>query len=140
VKEQQICSAIGANDPSRLGPGSFQVTCRVAPGKKIEDVESMIEEEITNAMSAPVTAAELKRVHTAMRRRDVAIRTSVLGRAQTLAEAAIIYNDPDRINTSNARIAAATPADIQRVARQYLKPENRVVLETVPAAQTPAPR
>ena len=140
VKEQQICSAIGANDPSRLGPGSFQVTCRVAPGKKIEDVESMIEEEITNAMSAPVTAAELKRVHTAMRRRDVAIRTSVLGRAQTLAEAAIIYNDPERINTSNARIAAATPADIQRVARQYLKPENRVILETVPAAQTPAPR
>jgi zinc protease len=100
----------------------------------------MIEEEITNAMSAPVTAAELKRVRTAMRRRDVAIRTSVLGRAQMLAEGAIIYNDPNRINTSNARIASATAADIQRVARQYLKPENRVVLETVPAAQTPAPR
>ena len=140
VKEQQICSAVVANDPSRLGPGSFQVTCRVAPGKKIEDAESLIEEEITNAMSAPVTDAELKRVRTAMRRRDVAIRTSVLGRALALAEGAIIYNDPNRINTSNARIATATPADIQRVARQYLKPENRVILETVPAAQTPAPR
>src|SRR5215471_10249892 len=130
VKEQQLCSAVSANDPSRLGPGSFQVSCRVAPGKKIEDVESQIEEEITNAMSAPVTAAELKRVRTAMRRRDVAIRTSVLGRAQRLADDAIIYNDPNRINTSNARITTATPADIQRVARQYLKPENRVILET----------
>jgi zinc protease len=140
VKEKQICSLVGANDPSRLGPGSFQVTCRVAPGKTIEEAESLIEEEITNAMSAPVTDAELKRVRTAMRRRDVAIRTSVLGRAQRLAEDAIIYNDPNRINTSNARIATAIPADIQRVARQYLKPENRVILETVPAGQTPAPR
>ena len=48
---------------------------------------------------------------------------------------AIVYNDPNRINTSNARIATATPADIQRVAREYLSAAQRTVVFTTPKAQ-----
>jgi hypothetical protein len=49
----------------------------------------------------------------------------------------VFYNDPGVINTRYERIAAITAADVQRVARQYLVPENRTVVITMPKAPAP---
>ena len=47
----------------------------------------------------------------------------------------MFYNDPDLINRRAAEIAKVTAADVQRVARQYLTPQNRTVLITNPKAK-----
>jgi zinc protease len=44
----------------------------------------------------------------------------------------MFFNDPNRLNTREDRIAKVTAADVQRVAKQYLVKTNRTVVLTMP--------
>jgi zinc protease len=134
VKTQELCANVGSGSGQRMGPGLFQINCTVRPGKKIEEAEAVITEEVTRLHTGAVTAEELQRVRTAARRGAVGIRESALNRATSLADNAVLYNDPNRINTNPEKIAAVTAADVQRVATRYLQTTNRVVVHTLPAA------
>jgi len=135
VKTQELCANIGSGSTQRMGPGLFTITCAVRPGKTVEDAETVIAEEVARVQTAAVTAEELQRVRSSSRRGSVAIRESTLTRAQSLADNAALYNDPNRINTVNEKIAAVSAADVQRVAARYLQSANRVVVQTLPARQ-----
>ena len=142
VKEKEVCSGINAFSSERLGPGALRITCTVRQDKSLQEAEGLISEEISRIVAAPVTDQELARVKASARRSAVAVRTSALSRAITLANDASVYNDPNRLNTEPDKLMAVSAADVQRVARTYLRSENRVLLETTPAAQpakTPVP-
>ena len=134
VKEKEMCSSIGSGAASRMGAGLFRITCTVRPGKKIEDAESLISEEIAKLHSAPVSDKELKRVRTSARRNAVAVRESALSRATSLADNAANYNDPNRINTQTDKMTAVAAGDVERVTKAYLRNDNRIVQYTLPAA------
>jgi|SRR5581483_2587636 len=134
VKEQEVCSTIFAGSAARMGPGLFQIICTLRPGKTPEQADALMTEEVGKLHAAPVTDKEIKRVRTNARRGAVSTRESVLSRAVTLADNAAMYDDPNRINTNPEKLAAVTPTDIQRVAKAYLRTDNRVVMTTVPAA------
>jgi len=137
VKEKELCTGTGVNSGARMGPALLQVQCQVRAGKDIKEAEAAMNEVIGAAANVPVTEQELQRVRASARRSDVGMRESVLNRALTLADNAVLYNDPSRINTLSARLTAVRLADVQRVARTYLRPENRVVMHTLPGAATP---
>jgi len=71
------------------------------------------------------------------------IASFILGRdtdeekAVALAEAAVIGKDPGRVNTELEKYLAVTPADIQRVAKEYFVPQRATVLTVLPAAPAP---
>ena len=134
VKTQELCANVGSGSQQRMGPGLFNITCAVRPGKKIDEAEAAITEEVTKLQAGAVTADELQRVRTTARRGAVNVRESALGRAQSLADNAVLYNDPNRINTNPDKISAVTAADVQRVAAKYLQTTNRVVVHTLPEA------
>lgn len=134
VKEKEICSAITAGSGERLGPGALRITCTVRPGKTLQEAESLIAEEVSRMIAAPVTAEELTRVRTSARRSAVSLRESALSRALALANDASVYNDPNRINTTTDKLMAVSAVDVQRVARTYLRNDNRIMMETTPAA------
>jgi zinc protease len=137
VKEKELCSNIGAGAGSRVGPALFTVTCAVRPGKSVNNAEAAITEEVSRLQTAAVTEQELHRVRTSARRNAVALRESTLARAQSLADNAVLYNDPNRVNTTPDKLAAVAVADVQRVAGRYLQVSNRVVVHTMPAAPAP---
>jgi zinc protease len=137
VKEKELCTGTGAGSGARMGPGLFNVTCSVRAGKDIKEAEAAMNAVLDAAPTALVTEQELQRVRASARRSDVNMRQSALNRAQSLADYAALYNDPNRINTLSARLSAVTAADVQRVARTYLRPTNRVVMHTLPGAGTP---
>jgi len=139
VKEQEVCSTIVAGSAARMGPGLFQIICTLRPGKTPEQADTLITEEIAKLQAAPVTEREIKRVRINARRGAVSIRENALSRAISLADSAAMYDDPNRINTNTEKLAAVTPADIQRVAKAYLRNDNRVVMTTIPAAAPPPP-
>jgi zinc protease len=138
VKDKEICSSIGSGAGSRVGPALFTITCSVRPGKNIAEAEVAIDEEVERMRSTAVTADELLRVRTSSRRNAIGLRESSLGRAQSLADNAALYNDPNRINTTPEKVAAAGASDVQRVVTTYLKSSNRVVVHTLPGGG-PAP-
>jgi zinc protease len=137
VKDKELCTSAGAGSGARMGPALFNVSCSVRAGKDIKEAEAALTAVIEAAPTAPVTEQELQRVRSASRRSDVSMRESALNRANTLADYAVLYNDPNRINTLSARLTAVTAADLQRVARTYLRPTNRIVMHTLPGAGTP---
>lgn len=140
VKEKEVCAGINAGSGERLGPGQFRITCTVRPGKTLQEAESLISEEVSRIVAAPVTEQELTRVRTSARRSAVSLRESALSRALTLANEASVYNDPNRINTSTEKLAAVSAADVQRVAKAWLRNDNKVMMETTPAAAAAAPK
>ncbi|HET9266774.1 MAG TPA: pitrilysin family protein [Vicinamibacterales bacterium] len=135
VKTQELCANVGSGSAQRMGPALFNITCAVRPGKNIADAEAAITEEVARLHTGAVTADELQRVRSSARRQGVSTRESVLARAQSLADNAVLYNDPNRINTNPEKTSAVTAADVQRVAARYLQTTNRVVVHTTPAAK-----
>jgi predicted Zn-dependent peptidase len=134
VKEKELALSAGVFPLERAGPGLLYVSATVRPGKTPEEVEGMISEELARLHAAPVTADELKRAHAAIRRTAISGHEGSLGRAVRLADDAVLFNDPGRLNTMPQKQLDVTAADVERVAKAYLRTVNRTVVTTVPAA------
>jgi len=138
VKEKEAAAQIFGFVDDRMGPGVYRLIAIVRPGKSPEEVESLISEEIARLHSEPVTEKELLRARSSVRRAAVGSRTSSLGRAIRLADDAVMFNDPGRINTLPETRMAVTSAQIQQAIKAHLKNANRTVIVTVPAARAAA--
>jgi len=104
----------------------------VAPGKKAEDVEAAVYEEIEKVKAGPIADWEIEKAHNSARRSQAGAATSTLTRAMQLGEYALFYNDPNLINTKTDKMLKVTAVDVQRVAAKYLTKENRSVIVTTP--------
>jgi predicted Zn-dependent peptidase len=136
VRQQQIAVNAGVFSEDSRGPRLLRVSATPAPGKATADVEAAIYAEIEKLKSGPIADWEIEKARNVERRQIVSEATRSLARAALLAEAALIYGDPAIVNTRYDRIAKYNAADVQRVAKAYLTPENRTVVVTMPR---PAP-
>jgi zinc protease len=131
VQDKELALQVFSSTDRRAGPSTFHISATLRPGVKPEQVEGLISEEISKLHAEPVTAKELQRFRIGLRR-SAEFRLTALSRAQALADAAALYNDPNRVNTEIEQELAVTAADIQRAVKTYLIASNRVVVETIP--------
>jgi len=137
VRLKQLSQSVSAYAGQNRGPSLFRVGGTVMPGKSVADLEKAIYEEIEKVKGGPIEAWEIEKTRNAALRGFVGTMTSSLSRAISLSQYAVFYNDPGLINTRYQRLSSITAADVQRVAKQYLTPENRTVVITNP--KSPAP-
>src|SRR3954469_16992269 len=137
VREKQLATSANAFNPDSRGPGLFQMSATVAPGKKPEDVEAALYEEIEKVKTGPIADWEIEKAHNNARRQQAAAVTSSLQRAIQLGEYAMFYDNPNLINTRTANILKVNAADVQRAAQKYLTKENRSVVITTPKPAAP---
>jgi predicted Zn-dependent peptidase len=135
VREQQLAPTINAGRDGAIGPGLFRVIGTVTPGKTPEALEAAVYAEIDRVKNEPIADWELEKARNNAKRGVVAGLTSSLQRAMQLADFAASYGDANLINQRVERIMKVTAADVQRVARTYLTPENRTVVVTMPKTQ-----
>jgi len=131
VQEKEIAVQVSASTDRRAGPGMFHISATLRPGKTPEEAEGLISEEIARLHAEAVSAKELQRVHMSLLR-SAEGRITALSRAQALADAAAVYDDPNRVNTETELQLAVTAADIQKAAKADLVMANRVVVVTQP--------
>jgi predicted Zn-dependent peptidase len=136
VREQQLAPNVNAARDGAVGPGLFRVIGTVTPGKTADALESAIYQEIERVKSGPVEDWEIEKARNNAKRAVVGGLTSSLQRAIQLADFAATYGDANLINQRVDRIMKVTTADVQRVARTFLVPENRTVVVTAPKAAT----
>jgi predicted Zn-dependent peptidase len=136
VREKQLAVAANAFVPEGRGPRLFRMIATAAPGKSLEDVEAALYAEIERVKAGPIADWEIEKARNAARRGFVSSLDSSLARAMLLAQYTLFYDDPGLINTRYQRIGSVRPEDVQRVAKQYLTPENRTVVFTRPQAAT----
>ena len=117
----------------RRGPGLILAYTRANQGVEAGRLEQLVDEEIAKVVAQGVTDAELTRAKNQQRARFIRSLQTALGKAEQIQRHALLFGDPASIRTALDPYMAVTAADVQRVARQYLRPENRAVIITIPA-------
>lgn len=134
VRQKQLATNVIAGMGESRGPGLFQIIATPVPNGSLTDLEAAIDAEIERVKAGPITDAELAKATSSAERSAVSIQGSSLGRAITLSQDAIFYNDPVRFEQDVDRTKHVTAADVQRVAAKYLVKTNRTVVITTPKA------
>ncbi len=133
VREKQLAVSVRAFAPNSRGPRLLGIEVTPSPGASLDEVEQAIYSDIDGVKAGPIADAEVEKARHAAERQFVSSLDTSLALARNLAEYALLYGNPGRINTRWDRLSKLTGSDLQRVAKQYLTPENRTVVITRPA-------
>ena len=85
-----------------------------------------------------MTAAELEKAKNRFLTGKLLERETNDGKASALGEAAVLYGDPNRVNTDLAKLQAVTTDEIKEVFNRYLSGQKKVVIEYLPEAMKAA--
>jgi zinc protease len=113
-------------------PNLFFAVAIVQPGKTTEEATNALIAELDRLRNEPVSAAELQQAKNQFARDYILGRESNQSKAETLGHAAVIHSDIKTADGEFDIFQGLTTADVQRVARTYFTPENRVVLTILP--------
>ncbi|MBZ0168015.1 MAG: insulinase family protein [Kofleriaceae bacterium] len=132
VYEKQLALfAGGGYDRESIDPNLFPLYASVMPGKTAEEVEQALTAEIERVKNEPVSDRELQKVKNQIEADFLFGQDSVFNLARVLAEYEIIANWR-AWEAYLPGIRNVTAADLQRVAKAYLTPDNRTVAVLVP--------
>jgi zinc protease len=135
IYEEQIAQDVSAFNWSKLVAGDFFVRITAREGIELDRVESAVLEEISRLALAAPSEEELERVRNSTETEFVRALERVAGKADRLNEYLYYTGDAGYAQQDLQRFRALTPADIQRVARDYLHNQNRVTISIVPEGQ-----
>jgi zinc protease len=113
-------------------PNLFFAVAIVQPGHTTDEAAKALIEELDRLRTEPITAAELQQAKNQFARDYILGRETDQNKAEVLGHAAVIHND---IKTADAEFdifQGLTTADVQRAAKTYFTPENRLVLTILP--------
>jgi zinc protease len=94
--------------------------------------------EFERLKAEPITEHELQRTKNQFARDYILGRESNQQKASQLAHAVVIHHDIKTADGEFDIFQSLTVADVQRVARTYFKPENRLVLTLMPSGKAGA--
>jgi zinc protease len=132
IKQERAASLATLFSDLRRGPGLMFFYLRANQGVDAARLESLLDEEIQKLLRDGVTEAELQRAKNQQRAGLIRGLQTAMGRAETLQRYALYNGDPNALHEDIRRFDAVTRDDVLRVARQYLRPENRAVVVTLP--------
>lgn len=113
-------------------PGIFYAVAIVNPGQSAEAVAKALIAEFDKLTADGITERELQRAKNQFSRDYILSRLSIKEKASQLGHAEVIQKDMASADGEFDTFLSQTTADIQRVARQYFTPENRLVLTIMP--------
>ena len=135
VYEKQLAVAAFGSANLIEDPNLFYAVAIVQPGKSPQEVTDVLIAELDRLRNEPISEHELQRTKNQFARDYILGRESNQQKAQTLAHALVIHNDIKTADGEFDIFQNITTADVQRVARTYFKPENRMVLTLMPSGK-----
>lgn len=132
VRDKRLALAAGADAtvPGGKYAGLFLFFLVPAQGHTVQENEKELDALLTRFQKEKVDEATLARVKTKTRASLINQLDSNSGLAQLLAEYYVNYGDWRKLFTAIEDIDKVTADDVQRVAKQYFKPENRTIALT----------
>ena len=130
--DTKMCIQAGAGSDTLEYAGLFEVTGVCLPGTDPAEVKRILAQQVAAVLANPVTDAELAKAKTANRVGTIRGRETCEEIAGQVGDEALWADDPTRVNTDLAKLDAVTAADVQAVARKYLKPEQMSVVMVEP--------
>ena len=138
VYEKQMAVAAFGNANLIEDPNLFYAVAIVQPGHSTEEVTNALIVELDRLKSEPITEHELQRTKNQFARDYIFGRLSNQQKAGQLSHAVVIHSDIRTADGEFDIFQNITIADVQRVARTYFRPENRLVLTLLPSGKAGA--
>jgi zinc protease len=136
LEKQLALEADSENSLLSKDPALFYLYATPLPGKQVGEVEKALEQEIERLQKEPVDKRELEKVKNQLESSFIYSQDSLIFQAMLLARYEISQSWKV-IDQYLPLIRRVTPEDIQRVARQYLIPDNRTVGTLIPLPPKP---
>jgi zinc protease len=135
VYEKQIAVAAFGQANLIEDPNLFYAVAIVQPPHTTQEAADALIAELEKLKAEPITAHELQRTKNQFARDYIVTRESNQSKALFLAHAVVIHNDIKTADGEFDIFQNITAADVQRVARTYFTPENRLVITLVPSGR-----
>jgi len=128
VIEKQLATEVGVFDaPGSRYPGLFVISANPRAPHTIKEVEEAILAELERLKNEPVAERDLQRILNKIEFEESRRMGTNGGLARNLTEYEATAGTWRYMIEYRAKVTSVTPADIQRVARQYFTRENRLV-------------
>jgi zinc protease len=138
VKDKELAVNVFCYVDEHRGPSTFNIIVLARPGKDLKEVEKAVYAEVERVKAEPIADWELQKIRMTERHQTAQQLQSTLYRAQLIGEMAVIFGDPNLINTRFDKIQSVGIQDIERVAKTYLTEQNRTVVTTLPKPKAQA--
>jgi zinc protease len=138
VYEKQMAVAAFGSANLIEDPNLFYAVAIVQPGHTTEEASAALITEIERLKTEPITDHELQRSKNQFARDYILGRETDQQKAGQLTHAVVIHNDIRTADGEFDIFQNITIADVQRVAKTYFRPENRLVLTLMPSGKAGA--
>jgi zinc protease len=139
VDKEQLALSINSSRQQSLDPGLLVFRMQPRSGVTPARAEKALFEELDRLREHPVEAQELRKAKNQVLASQYRELKTIAGRANLLGSYELFQGDYRKLFSREQTIEAVTAADIQRVARQYLKATNRTVATLIPDSTASAP-
>jgi zinc protease len=123
VYDDRVATDVAAFIDGREIGSQVWIQATAQPGGDLSVVEKELDEEVAKFIAQGPTAEEVRRVTTQYRAnflRGVERIGGFGGKSDVLAKGQVFAGDPDHYQVQVQRVAATTPQDLQRAARDWL--------------------
>jgi len=133
VREFRLAQEVASvTFPFAFGAGLFIAEATALPGIEAEVIEQALLEETAALGELGPTDEELDRARVLYETSLTSDLEEAAERAERLVNYAVLFDDPDLLNSEIERYSAVTAADIRAAWSRFGRPDNRAILTFVP--------
>ena len=135
VYDMQIAQSVEAGENSQALGSYFEIEATARPGHTLDEIETVIDEEIEKLKAEPPSAHEVERSFNQIEASFYSRMERVGGFGGVADQLNAYYTrtgDPDWFAEDLSRYRALSPSDVQAAALQFLPKDRRVEVSVVP--------
>ena len=138
VDEKKVSIQVGAFSNSLEDYGQFVIYSLPLGGVSSESLIKDIDEEILNMQNNLISENDFQKLQNKFESNYVNSNSTVEGIAENLASYYLLYGDINLVNSEIEIYRSITREDIKEVAKKYLNPNQRLILNYGPAKEKTA--
>ncbi len=133
VDDKKMALQIGAFSYNQEDYGTYILYGMPQGDFTSKDIIKEVDDEIVKLQSDLISENDLQKLKNKYENNYVSGNASVEGIADNLASYYLLYGDVNLINTEIEMYNSITPEEIRSVAKKYLNPNQRLILDYIPA-------
>lgn len=133
VDDKKMALQVGAFNYTQEDYGSYIIYGMPQGEFTSQDIIKEVDEEIVKLQNELISEKDFQKLQNIYENNYVDSNSSVEGIAENLASYYLLYGDVNLINTEMDIYRSITREEIRDVARKYLNPNQRLILDYVPA-------